>query len=185
MGTTWPWNRAIYSNADNGHLRIEFRALPAGPTALDMLANAAFSIGMAVGLEGRIDEYMSRFPFRFAEYNFYRAAKRGLKATILWPQNYQNKPVEVPIKNVIDDMLQVANDGLSQLGVDLAERTKYLNIIQRRLALGVTGATWTQETLRCLRKSMNNDKACAKLLDIYFENQMEGRPISEWECCWK
>ena len=185
MGTTWPWNRAIYSNAHKGHLRIEFRALPAGPTALDMVANAAFSIGMAVGLEERIDEYMSRFPFRFAEYNFYRAAKRGLKATILWPQNYQNKPVEVPIKNVIDEMLQVANDGLSQLGVELAERTKYLNIIQRRLALGVTGATWTQETLRYLRKSISNDKACAKLLDMYFKNQMEGRPVSEWECCWK
>jgi hypothetical protein len=185
MGTTWPWHRAIYSNAGDGHLRIEFRALPAGPTALDMAANAAFAIGMAVGLADRIDEYMSRFPFRFAEYNFYRAAKRGLEATILWPQNYQNKPVEVPIKNVIDDMLKVANDGLSQLGVELKERDKYLNIIQRRLATGVTGATWNQETLRFLRKSMRNDKACAKLLDMYFENQMQGHPVSEWECCWK
>ncbi len=185
MGTTWPWNRAVYSNAGNGHLRIEFRALPAGPTALDMSANAAFSIGMAVGLEEKMDEYMSRIPFRFAEYNFYRAAKNGLDATILWPQNYQNKPVEVPIKNVIDDMLQVANDGLSLLNVDRAERDKYLNIIQRRLAMGVTGASWTKCTLRHLRKSMNNEKACAKLLDMYFENQMRGQPVSEWECCWK
>ena len=185
MGTTWPWHRAIYSNAGDGHLRIEFRALPAGPTALDMAANAAFAIGMAVGLSDRIDEYMSRFPFRFAEYNFYRAAKRGLEATILWPQNFQNKPVEVPIKNVIDDMLKVANDGLSQLDVELKERDKYLNIIQRRLATGVTGATWNQETLRFLRKSMPNDKACVKLLDMYFENQMQGHPVSEWECCWK
>ena len=32
-------------------------------------------------------------------------------------------------RNVIDDMLQVANDGLSQLGVELAEKDKYLNII--------------------------------------------------------
>ena len=41
---------------------------------------------------------------------------------------------------MIDDMLQVANEGLSQLGVELAERDKYLNIIQRRLDIGVTGA---------------------------------------------
>ena len=82
-------------------------------------------------------------------------------------------------------MLQVANDGLSQLGVELSDRNKYLNIIQRRLALGVTGATWMQKTLKSLRKSMNNDKACAKLLDMYFENQMEGLPVSEWECFWK
>ena len=82
-------------------------------------------------------------------------------------------------------MLQVANDGLSQLGVELAERDKYLNIIQRRLATGVTGAIWTQNTLRYLRKSMHNDKACAKLLNMYFENQMQGHPVSEWECCWR
>ncbi|MCW8879957.1 MAG: hypothetical protein OQJ89_08940 [Kangiellaceae bacterium] len=185
MGTTWPWNRAVYSNNGTGHLRIEFRALPAGPTALDMAANAAFSIGMAVGLEEKIDEYMSRIPFRFAEYNFYRAAKAGLNATVLWPQNYQNKPVEVPIRNVIDDMLQVASDGLSKLNVDRVERDKFLQIIQRRLAVGVNGASWTKRTLRHLRKSMPNDKACAKLLDLYFENQMGGRPVSEWERCWK
>ncbi len=185
MGTTWPWNRAVYSNKGKGHVRVEFRALPAGPTALDMSANAAFSIGMAVGLEDRVDEYMSRIPFRFAEYNFYRAAKDGLDATILWPQKYQNKPVEIPIKNIIDDMLQVASDGLCKLNVDREERDKYLTIIQRRLSTGITGARWTKQTLRHLRKSMNNEQACARLLDMYFEHQMEGRPVSEWECCWK
>lgn len=185
MGTTWPWNRAVYSNAGKGHLRIEFRALPAGPTALDMAANAAFSIGMAVGLEEKIDEYMSRIPFRFAEYNFYRAAKKGMDATILWPQNYQNKPVEVPIKNIIDDMLQVANDGLAKLNVDREERDKYLQIIQRRLACGVNGATWTKQTLKHLRESMSDEKACEVMLDRYFENQMGGRPVNEWERCWK
>ncbi|WP_196138656.1 glutamate--cysteine ligase [Aliikangiella sp. G2MR2-5] len=185
MGTTWPWNRAVYSNKGNGHLRIEFRALPAGPTALDMSANAAFSIGMAVGLEEKIDEYLSRIPFRFAEYNFYRAAKCGMRATVLWPQNYQNKPVEVPIKNIIDDMLQVASDGLSKLGVDRDERDKYLHIIQRRLSTGINGATWTKQTLRHLRKSMNSDEASSKLLDLYFENQMGGQPVSEWERIWK
>ena len=183
MGTTWPWNRAVYSNEGNGHLRIEFRTLPAGPTALDMSANAAFSIGMAVGLEDKIDEYLARIPFRFAEYNFYRAAKNGLDATILWPQNYQNKPVEVPIRNVIDDMLQVANDGLSKLNVDLAEKDKYLNIIQRRLSRNMNGSNWIKNTVRHLRKSMSNEKACQQMLNYYFQNQMSGQPISEWETC--
>jgi len=184
MGTTWPWNRAVYSNQGNGHIRIEFRALPAGPTALDMAANAAFSIGMAVGLEDKIDEFMARIPFRFAEYNFYRAAKKGLDATILWPQKYQNKPVEVPIKNVIDDMLQIANDGLCQVGIDVAERDKFLNIIQRRLSRNINGATWMKQTVAHYRKSNNNDKACALMLDEYFENQMGGQPVSEWDRCW-
>ena len=184
MGTTWPWNRPIYSPSGNGHLRIEFRALPAGPTALDMTANAAFTIGMAAGLAPKVEQYLSRIPFQFAKYNFYRAAKNGLDATILWPQNYQNKPVEVPIKNVIDDMLLVANDGLSSLGVEREERDKYLQIIQRRLSTGVTGGSWAKNTLRHLRKSLSNDQACATLLEIYYQNQLAGHPISEWERCW-
>lgn len=184
MGTTWPWNRPIYSAIGNGHLRIEFRALPAGPTALDMTANAAFTIGMAAGLAPKIEQYLSRIPFQFAKYNFYRAAKNGIDATILWPQNYQNKPVEVPIKKVIDDMLLVANDGLSSLGVEREERDKYLQIIQRRLSTGVTGGSWAKNTLRHLRKSLSNDQACAAMLEIYYQNQLAGHPISEWDRCW-
>ncbi|MCP4272083.1 MAG: hypothetical protein GY781_08955 [Gammaproteobacteria bacterium] len=185
MGTTWPWNRAVYSNKGNGHIRIEFRALPSGPTALDMAANAAFSIGMAVGLEDKVDEYMTRIPFRFAEYNFYRAAKHGLDATILWPQKYQNKPVEVPLRNVIDDMMQVANDGLSKLNIELEERDKFLNIIQRRLSRNLNGARWIKQTVNHFRQTMPNEEACAKMLDHYFQNQIGGQPISEWDRCWR
>jgi gamma-glutamyl:cysteine ligase YbdK (ATP-grasp superfamily) len=185
MGTTWPWNRPVYSPAGKGHVRIEFRALPAGPTALDMAANAAFTIGMAVGLSAKIEQYLSRIPFQFAQYNFYRAAKSGLNATILWPKNYQNKPVEVPIISIIDDMLLVANDGLTTLGVDRDERDKYLQIIQQRLSVGVTGGSWAKQTLKYLRKSLSNEQACKKMLEIYYQNQLSGFPISEWEQCWR
>lgn len=185
MGTTWPWNRAVYSNHGDGHLRIEFRALPAGPTPLDMSANAAFSIGMALGLQEKADEYISRIPFQFAEYNFYRAAQSGLDATILWPQKYQNKPVEVPLKNIIDEMLMVANDGLAKMNVALDERDKYLNIIQRRLSTGITGATWQKQTLKHFRKSMLNQQACQAMMEHYYNNQVTGQPVSEWERVWK
>jgi hypothetical protein len=47
QGTVWRWNRAIYDPACGGHLRIEMRALPAGPTVVDMLANAAFLVGLS------------------------------------------------------------------------------------------------------------------------------------------
>ncbi|GAA6170576.1 hypothetical protein NBRC116592_02460 [Colwellia sp. KU-HH00111] len=185
MGTTWPWNRPIYSPAGKGHIRIEFRALPAGPSALDMAANAAFTIGMAVGLAPRIEQYLSRIPFQFAHYNFYRAAKNGLDATILWPQNYQNKPVEVPIRSIIEDMLLVANDGLTSLGVDREERDKYLTIIKQRLAANITGGSWAKQTLKHLRNTLSNDKACEKMLAMYYQNQLSGLPLSEWEQCWR
>jgi hypothetical protein len=45
--TVWRWNRACYGVADGvAHLRIENRALPSGPTAIDEIANAALFAGL-------------------------------------------------------------------------------------------------------------------------------------------
>src|SRR4030095_8317204 len=44
QGTVWRWNRAIYDPASGGHLRIELRALPSGPTVTGMPANAPFLV---------------------------------------------------------------------------------------------------------------------------------------------
>ena len=81
-------------------------------------------------------------------------------------------------------MLVVANDGLNSIGVERAERDKYLQIIQRRLSSGITGGRWAKNTLKHLRKSLNNDQACAAMLETYYRNQLVGHPISEWDRCW-
>ncbi|RDV27350.1 glutamate--cysteine ligase [Alteromonas aestuariivivens] len=185
MGTTWPWNRAIYDHHGNGHLRVEQRALPAGPSAIDMAANAAFAVGMISGLKENVDEYLARLPFDYAEYNFYRAAKQSLNASILWPQKYQNKPVEVAITSAVDEMLRIANDGLSQLGVELSERDKFLNIIHRRLVTGVNGAIWTKKTYQHYKKSYSDEKACQLMLERYYEHQYAGEPVAHWEQLWR
>ena len=57
QGTVWRWNRAIYDPASGGHLRIEMRALPSGPTMIDMLANAAFLIGLSLWLAGQDQQW--------------------------------------------------------------------------------------------------------------------------------
>jgi hypothetical protein len=45
-GTVWRWNRPVYDTVDGvPHLRVENRVLPAGPTVVDLLANAAFFYG--------------------------------------------------------------------------------------------------------------------------------------------
>jgi hypothetical protein len=43
-GTIWNWNRPLIGFDPDGtpHVRIEQRVLPAGPSVLDMIANAAF-----------------------------------------------------------------------------------------------------------------------------------------------
>ena len=52
-GTIYRWNRPIYDVVrGRPHLRVENRVLPAGPTVVDILANAAFYYGL-VRVAGR------------------------------------------------------------------------------------------------------------------------------------
>src|SRR5215813_1051416 len=53
-GTVYRWNRPVYAVADGKpHLRVENRVLPAGPTLVDVLANAAFFYGLVHELADR------------------------------------------------------------------------------------------------------------------------------------
>jgi len=83
--TVWSWNRAVYDPADGGHLRVEHRSLPAGPTVVDMVANAAFTLGLTLRFADDIDLLTRVMPFELASRNFYAAAKRGLLAQLAWP----------------------------------------------------------------------------------------------------
>jgi hypothetical protein len=77
QGTVWRWNRVIYDPAAGGHLRIEMRALPSGPTVVDMLANAAFLIGLSLWLADQDQRWTYALPFERADHSFYRAAQQG------------------------------------------------------------------------------------------------------------
>jgi hypothetical protein len=88
QGTVWRWNRAIYDPASGGHLRIEMRALPAGPTVIDMLANAAFLIGLSLWLASQDPHWTYAVPFERADHGFYRAAQHGLSAQLSWPASH-------------------------------------------------------------------------------------------------
>ena len=69
QGTVWTWNRAIYDPSAGGHLRIEMRALPAGPTPTDMLANGAFLLGLTLGLAAEVDRLLPAA--RFGDESFF------------------------------------------------------------------------------------------------------------------
>ncbi len=46
-GTVYRWNRPVYDVSGGApHLRVENRVLPAGPTVVDTMANAAFFAGL-------------------------------------------------------------------------------------------------------------------------------------------
>ena len=84
-GTIWRWNRPLVSLTDDAvSVRIEHRVLPAGPTVLDAMANAAFYVGLAIALAESADPPEQRLDFSAADTNFYSAAREGLAARVRW-----------------------------------------------------------------------------------------------------
>jgi gamma-glutamyl:cysteine ligase YbdK (ATP-grasp superfamily) len=179
-GTIWPWNRAVYDHHSGGHLRIEFRSLPAGPTITDMLANAAVSIGWAVGLQDRIDHYMAGLPFRFAEYNFYRAAQFGLDAQLIWPKPGGVGLEQRPVTELISELLPLAAAGTAELGVTAADTEHLWDVLQQRLAMGSNGASWQLRRFAAHRQTLPVAQACSAMLAEYVENVMVGAPVATW-----
>ncbi len=181
MGTTWPWNRPVYSGCDGGHVRIEMRALPAGPSLVDMCANAAFATGLVMGLKDSIRDFLAVMPFRFAEYNFYRAAKRGLDASIIWTRPSNHQLVELPIVEVLREMLPIAERGLLSIGVAPEEAKTYLSIIEARLDKMCTGARWQRAMVKSFEEKYGRTEACSRMFSRYMEFQKTSAPVSDWE----
>ncbi|WP_144391928.1 glutamate--cysteine ligase [Pleionea sediminis] len=180
MGTTWPWNRPVYCPSDGGHVRIEMRSLPAGPTNRDMVANVAFATGLAMGLKDSIRDFLAVMPFRFAEYNFYRAAQKGLDAQIVWTDPKKHQAKEMSIIEVLWAMLPVAKRGLELLGIAEDESDYYLSIIAKRLENQVTGARWQKQIFENLCSKHSKEDACRLMFERYIEFQLSDLPVSEW-----
>jgi gamma-glutamyl:cysteine ligase YbdK (ATP-grasp superfamily) len=181
QGTVWLWNRPIYDDAAGGHLRIELRALPAGPTAIDMVAGAALMLGLARGLRDRMDELLPALPFSLAEYNFYRAAQHGLAARLVWPSARQHGLRDASVSDILAEMLPVADDGLRALGVAQAERDRYLGVIDSRLSVRRTGASWQRDTVQhLLACGVHQNAVQARMLERYRELSSSNMPVAEW-----
>ncbi len=185
MGTIWSWNRPVYSAQGNGHIRIELRALPSGPSSIDMVANAAFAIGLAYGLRNQITDIMAMMPFDFADFNFYRAAHSGIEAHLMWPDLQQFKLTQQPVGQLIRQYLPVAKQGLLDLQVDEADAGYYLSIIEKRLEQGVTGASWQLETVKHFETCMSRFEACQKMVNLYRQCSSSNIPINQWERIWQ
>lgn len=180
QGSVWRWNRAVYDPGGDGHLRIEMRALPAGPTPIDMAANAAFLIGLTVGLRDDIDRILPAFPFEYAAWNFYRAAQHGLDAELLWPSEVAPSPTSMKARDLVARFLPIAARGLDALGVTGAEAHRLLSVIAGRLETSQTGARWQRAAFnRCLETLPRRD-ALACMMVGYMERAASGRPVHEW-----
>src|SRR5213078_1082677 len=118
-GTIYRWNRPIYDVVGGRpHLRVENRVLPAGPTVVDALANAAFYYGALRVLAEGDRPIWSQMSFQAAADNFTSGATRGIDAGVFWP-GYGEVPVT---ELVLRRLLPLAHEGLERWGVDAGVR---------------------------------------------------------------
>jgi hypothetical protein len=178
-GTIYRWNRPVYDVvAGRPHLRVENRVLPAGPTVVDIMANAAFYAGLVRALAEADQPVWSRMSFSAAEENLYAGARNGMNAQLFWPG-----AGHVPVPDlVLNELLPLAHDGLDRWGVDPGERDRLLAIIEQRCLLGRTGATWQVATVRRLQRERDVDRteALREMLFRYMRHMHENIPVHEW-----
>ena len=172
-GTIWRWNRALigFDGPGRPHLRIEQRVPAAGPTTIDMAANMAFYFGLVEALATSPMPPEERLLYSTARANFYLAARYGLDAELVW---LDKQPVSVR-ELVLQQLLPLARQGLTQLDVseDLADRL--LGVIEARVAGGQNGAVWQRRFVERYGRDM------PLLTREYRNRQRAGGPVHTWD----
>ncbi len=172
-GTIWRWVRPLIGfDADNTpHFRIEQRVLPAGPTIVDMLANAALYYGLVQFLTALKSPMESGISFEHARQNFYAAAKSGLNAQLIWTGGSQIDARTL----LLDEILPMATSGLKLLKIHDKDCAFFMGIIEARIRTRQTGAAW-QRAYREKHRRYN-----VHLIAAYLERQRSGAPVHEWD----
>lgn len=116
-GTIYRWNRPVYDVVDEmPHVRVENRVLPAGPTVVDTMANAAFYFGLVRALAEQERPVWSQLSFAAAEENFHAGARLGTEAQQYWPGVGQVPVCELVLRR----LLPLAAEGLESWGSRLS-----------------------------------------------------------------
>jgi gamma-glutamyl:cysteine ligase YbdK (ATP-grasp superfamily) len=152
------------------HLRIEHRVMPAGPSIVDMMANAAVYLGAARFLAGLRVPPEADLSFAQARENFYRAARDGGQARITW---LDGREVQVRAL-LLDEVLHMAREGLVLLGMDEDDIERYLDIAAARVRTGQNGAAWQRAHFEA------HGRDFFSLTADYLEHQRSGMPVHEW-----
>ncbi len=171
-GTIWRWNRPLVGfDGGTAHLRIEHRVVPAGPSLLDTIANAALYFGLVQQLASASEPPEMHLPFAQARDNFYAAARYGLRAELVWLDGRR-----VGVRGLLRDaLLPLAREGLAALGVESEDIERNLGIIERRVTSGRNGADWQR------RYVARHGPDMRALTTAYLRCQKSGAPVHEWE----
>jgi hypothetical protein len=178
-GTVYRWNRPVYDVVrGRPHLRVENRVLPAGPTVVDVLANAAFYYGLIRTLVDQDRPIWSQMSFQAAEENFHAGAREGIEANVYWPG-----VGEVPVAElVLRRLLPMAHDGLETWGLAREDRERLLGIIEQRCLKLTNGASWQAATFHKLYEDDKLDRhdALCGMTVRYRDLMHSNEPAHTW-----
>lgn len=177
-GTIYRWNRPIYAPGDGRpHVRVENRVLPAGPTIIDVLANAAFYYGVVRTLAHEDRPVWTQMSFPAAQANFEAAARDGMAARLYWPGLGELGADELTLRH----LLPMARRGLEDWGVSQRVIERYLGVIEGRCTSGINGAVWQTECVRRLEEGgLDRSAALAQMVALYTEHMHRNDPVHTW-----
>ncbi|MBV9856155.1 MAG: glutamate--cysteine ligase [Streptosporangiaceae bacterium] len=177
-GTIYRWNRPVYAVVDGRpHLRVENRVLPAGPSVVDVVANAAFYYGLVRALAESQRPIWTQMSFVAAAENLREAARNGLDARLYWPGLGEVPAAELVLRR----LLPLAYDGLARWGVSAAQADRLLGIVERRCLTGQTGAAWQIATTDALAgRGSGRDQALQEMTQRYIEHMHTNQPVHDW-----
>ncbi|MEE2756682.1 MAG: CBS domain-containing protein [Myxococcota bacterium] len=176
-GTIYRWNRPCYGVKDGvAHLRIEHRVLPAGPTVVDEVANAAFFFGLMASLTHDSKPIAEVMEFEHAKRNFFSAAQTGLDAQFTWIGGKTFTAGHL----ITEELLPSAREGLLQTGIDSADVTRYLDVIEERVASQQTGAQWALGSVIGMGQRGTSDLRSRQVTAAMLQHQRSGKPVHTW-----
>ncbi len=177
--TVYRWNRPCYGISDTGkpHLRIENRVLPAGPTVVDEIANAALWLGAVVGCAKEWGDIRKKMSWEDVRDNFEKAARFGIDSKFTW---FKDKKITVT-DLVNEELIPLAKEGLAAQGINAGDIDFYMDIISQRAKLNLNGARWQLRAFTKLKKETSMDEAVTVMTSAIYENQNLGKPVHTWE----
>jgi hypothetical protein len=178
-GTIYRWNRPVYDVVrGEPHVRVENRILPAGPTVVDTLANAAFYFGLVRTLVRQQRPLWSQMSFSAAEENFHAGARHGIDAQLYWPGLGTVPASELVLRR----LLPMADEGLQTWGVPTEDRERLLGIVEQRCKLGANGATWQAAAFHDAYddSGLNRLEAMREVVKRYRELMHSNEPVHTW-----
>jgi hypothetical protein len=177
-GTIYRWNRPVYDVAGGqAHLRVENRTLPAGPTVVDIMANAALYYGLVRALVEAQRPVWSQLSFAAARDNFHAGARDGIDAQLFWPGAGLVPATELLLRH----LLPVAHHGLERWGIDRADRDRLLGIIEQRCLRHRNGASWQRDAVAGLEaRGLDRPAALREMTVRYRELMHANEPVHAW-----